>query len=116
MKVTRIRRSYDLTNEEIDKQVTETSAGNYHLGHIEDGRFRVRYVGRSDTDLNGRLKKWVAKYERFRFQYASSPKAAFGQECQDFHSLGESTELDNEIHPQRPANASWKCPVCDIFG
>ena len=45
---------YDLTNDQIDKQVTKTSPGNYALGYSEDKTFFVKYVGRSDTDLNGR--------------------------------------------------------------
>jgi len=23
--------------------------------------------------------------------------------------------LDNDIHPDRPDNSNWECPVCDIF-
>ena len=50
--------SYELTADEIDKRVTRTSAGNYALGHRhpERGTFVVEYEGRSDRDLNRRLK------------------------------------------------------------
>ncbi len=39
---------YNLTNEEIDKRVTETSPGNYSLTRSIEGTFYVNYVGRSD--------------------------------------------------------------------
>ena len=107
--------SYDLTNEEIDKQVTKKSPGNYALGYTKDGTFYVKYVGRSDTDLNKRLKDWVGKYKKFKFSYATSPKAAFEKECHNYHDFGESDKLDNDNHPQRPDGTNWKCPVCDIF-
>ena len=75
--------AYDLTNNDISSQVTKTSAGNYALGYMktkEDGgrTFVVEYVGRSDTDVAGRLKQHVGeKYKKFKYSYATSPKAAF---------------------------------------
>lgn len=106
---------YDLTDKEIDKQVTKTSAGNYALGHVDNNKFIVEYVGRSDNNLNERLKKWVGSYEKFKYSYASSPKSAFEKECENYHDFGEVEKLDNDIHPDRPDDSSWKCPVCDIF-
>jgi len=124
MASTGLGKSYPLDNETIDSEVTEESAGTYVLGHIktktEKGKekktFIVEYVGRSDDDINGRLKKWVgSKYKRFKFGYFGSPKAAFEKECNIYHDFGEKELLDNDIHPDRPANANWKCPRCDIF-
>ena len=106
---------YDLTNDEIDNQVTKTSAGNYALGRVSNGTFYVNYVGRSDTDLNDRLKDWIGKYKKFKFSYASSPKAAFEKECINYHDFGGKEKLDNEAHPDRPDNSNWKCPRCNIF-
>jgi len=106
---------YDLTDGEIDGQVTKTSAGNYALGREEHETFYVKYVGRSDTDLNSRLRDWVKRYEKFKYAYATSPKAAFEKECHNYHDFGESGKLDNDKHPQRPADTDWKCPVCDVF-
>lgn len=106
---------YNLTNEEIDKQVTRISPGNYALGYSKDNSFYVSYVGRSDADVNDRLKDWVGRYNQFKYSYASSPKNAFEKECHNYHDFGESEKLDNKVHPQRPTNTSWKCPVCDIF-
>ena len=106
---------YDLTNEEIDKQVTTTSPGNYALGRVVDGTFYISYVGRSDTNLNSRLKEWVNNYEKFKFSYATSPKAAFEKECRNYHDFGGAEKLDNKNHPQRPDDTNWRCPVCNIF-
>jgi len=108
-----MRGSYELTNEKIDEVVTKTSAGNYALGYVKDNSFYVKYVGRADSDVNDRLKKWVGYYDCFKFSYASSPKAAFEKECENYHDFGETKSLDNKIHPDRPDGASWKCPKCD---
>jgi len=106
---------YDLTSDNIDKQVTKTSPGNYGLGYEKDGSFYPKYVGRADTDLKGRLKKWVSKYSKFKFDYATSPKTAFEKECKNYHDFGESKKLDNSIHPDRPDGSNWTCPVCTKY-
>lgn len=89
MPSTGLGKSYPLDIKTIDSVVTEKSAGAYVLGHIKTEKknekevktFIVEYVGRSDDDINGRLKKWVGKYPRFKFGYYGSPKAAFEKEC-----------------------------------
>lgn len=96
----------------IDKNVTRTEPGNYALGYLDEKVFRVKYVGRSDDDLNDRLKDHVGNYKHFKYSYATSPKAAFEKECRNFHDFGEVKKLDNDIHPDRPDGAAWKCPVC----
>lgn len=112
-----MRGSFDLNTETIDNQVTKTSPGNYALGHInkENNHFIVEYVGRADSDLNGRLKQHVGeKYKKFKYSYATSPKAAFQEECRDYHEFGENQKLDNKIHPDKSEDTFWKCPYCDI--
>lgn len=48
---------YEFSGAEIDKQITKTQAGNYAIGKIDPkGVFHVHYVGRSDMDVNNRLK------------------------------------------------------------
>ena len=110
---------YRLTKEKIDEVVTRKSPGNYGLGYVRDDIFYVCYVGRSDDDVNERLKQWVGeksnRYTHFKFSYATSPKTAFEKECRNYHNFGKSDKLDNEYHPQRPEETNWKCPVCDIF-
>lgn len=112
---------YELKNKRIDSCVTKKSAGNYALGYIRSNRdntksFIVKYVGRSDDDVNDRLKDHVGEkddYEYFMYSYASSPKAAFEKECLDYHNFGESRLLNNDIHPARPSGCNWKCPCCN---
>ncbi|HHN46955.1 MAG TPA: hypothetical protein ENN09_05890 [Planctomycetes bacterium] len=108
---------HDLTGEGVDKAVTRTSPGNYALGYMDDdGKFVVQYVGRSDSDINVRLHDWVEEgYREFKFSYANSAKAAFEKECQNFHDFGGTSKLQNDVHPDRPSNTDWECPVCDIF-
>ena len=109
---------YELTIKKIDEVVTKTSPGNYALGNASDSRFHVRCVGRSDENINNRLKSWVGvnnKYEHFKFSYATSSNAAFEKECKNYHDFGEDEKLDNKEHPKRPDNTKWKCPICDIY-
>jgi hypothetical protein len=104
---------YQLTNQKIENQVTETSAGVYALDASSSANFVYSYVGRSDTDVAGRLKKWVGpKYQFFKFAYCSSPKAAFEAECVLYH---RENPPDNDVHPKRPDDSAWKCPRCNIF-
>ena len=124
MPSTGLGRSYPLDTETIDAKVTKKkSAGAYVLGHFRKKKknkeevkvFVPDYVGRSDDDINGRLKKWVGKYPRFKFGYYGSRKAAFEKECNIYHDFGEKETLDNDRHPDRPDDANWKCPQCDVF-
>lgn len=109
---------YVLSTTEIDKQVTKTSCGNYALGYVNnEGTFIVQYVGRSDENLNSRLKSWVDKgYSKFKYSFATSPKSAFEKECNNFHDFGGTDKLHNTVHPDRPNGSGWKCPRCKIFG
>ena len=108
----------DLDDDTVDEVITKTAPGNYALGYVNDkGTFIVLYVGRSDDDLNDRLYDWTdsTRYKSFKASYASSPKAAFEKECQNYHDFGGSEKLDNQYHPDRPDGTNWSCPVCDIF-
>lgn len=110
---------YPLSVAEIARRVTRTSAGNYGLSRSSQGDFFVHYVGRSDTDVADRLRKWAeqASYRRFKFSYATSPKAAFDRECQTYHDFdGPKGALDNKQHPDRPSGSGWRCPRCSVFG
>lgn len=96
----------------IDTEVNKTSAGNYALGKKDDkGVFLVGYVGRSDSDVNDRLKYWVKNSKRplFKFSYATSSKSAFEKECNNYHEFSPSS---NDIHPDKPSGTDYKCPVC----
>lgn len=67
---------YNLTSSAIDSNITK-SLSNYALGYVKDSTFFAKYNGRSDIDVNSRLKDHLfEKYSKFKFSYANSPKAA----------------------------------------
>jgi hypothetical protein len=110
---------YPCTETATDQFVTRKSAGTYALSRSRDGTFVVSYVGRSDDDVNGRLKHWARQniYKRFKFTYATSPKAAFEKECVSYHDFGGTDgTMDNKVHPDRPKGTDWQCPRCNVFG
>ena len=104
---------YSLTTENIDKYVSE-SIGNYALGYSDDTTFYPQYVGRSDTNLNKRLKDYLdvkkEDIKEFRFSYAENAIAAYFKECRNYHDFNLKY---NDIHPDKPnGQGSLKCPVC----
>lgn len=114
-------RSYDLTYEEINNNIEDNRIGNYAFGYLnERGRFVVRYVGRSDTDLKTRIRHGVTdmeadpscRYERFKFSYAVSPQEAYEKECRNYHDFVGGHSLLNVNHPAKPENHNGNCPVC----
>jgi hypothetical protein len=103
---------FDFTSEQIDKQVESNRIGNYALGYMDGDTFIVKYVGRSDTDLNQELKARLDRgYSKFKFSYAGSVRQAFDKECNNYHDFGGKAKLDNEVHPARPSGTNWPCPV-----
>lgn len=105
---------YSLTNEDIDIRIPVGSIGNYAYGYKnEEGVFIVKYVGRSDTDLNDRAKHGVGKYKLYKYSIARTVKEAYEKECRNYHDFGENKKLDNEIHPDKPEGKNYDCPVCD---
>lgn len=91
--------------------------GNY----VVEDRSRIQVFGRKAgrTDLQSlkeRLADYLSggkdnpdgKYNFFRFKFADDAKAAFEQECRDYHFFkGKS---DNQNHPDRPNGTSHVCP------
>lgn len=118
MASTNLTGPYSLDDKTINDVITRVSPGTYVLGYIDtNNAFIVEYVGRSDSNVNERLHNWVDKgYQKFKFGYFDSPKAAFERECTIYHDFGgASNKLDNKSHPDRPNNTNWQCPKCDIF-
>ena len=111
-----LRGPYILALATIDRRITRTSPGVYVLGKTEGSRFKIKYVGRSDRDVRGRLKEWVGrKFPEFEYEYHSSSIAAFERECQLWHDFGGPEDLlDNERHPVTPVGTAWRCPYCQI--
>lgn len=108
---------FDFDRSTIDQIVTCTKPGNYALGYVKDKFFYVQYVGRSDDDVNSRLKSHLndsQSYSCFMFSYATSAKDAYEKECRNYHDFGgPDGKLINKIHPDQPNYPkTWKCPVC----
>lgn len=109
-----LRGPYQLTMVGVDGAVATGKIGAYALGQTDYSIFNISYVGRSDDDLNARLKQHVPKwYPQFKFDYFPSAKAAFDKECNLYHDFNPP---DNDLHPARPQNSNWKCPRCNNFG
>ncbi|HEY6393969.1 MAG TPA: hypothetical protein VIX12_01055 [Candidatus Binataceae bacterium] len=108
--------NFPLDDDSIDKNVTQISAGVYALGLKLDGddnnAMPVRYVGRSDDNVNARLKTYLeaGKYRYFAFAYSLDANSAYEKQCELYHQFGgPDRNLDNEFHPPKPF-ASSSCP------
>lgn len=101
-----------LATENIDKLIRAKSPGNFALGYIEGKAFIVKHIGRSDFDLNKKLKDCIGSYSHFKWSYASSSKEAFYKECQNYHDFGGNDELDNVNHPEKPTGEYLLCEYC----
>jgi hypothetical protein len=107
---------FSLSHDSINAIVNLTQPGTYVLGRTNaNNAFIVEYVGRSDTDLNGRLHYWVDSYSMFKASYFPSAEAAYCKECEIYHMFGGNQQLDNSIHPDRPDNTHWSCPVSNCY-
>jgi hypothetical protein len=116
MPSTNLHGPHDLEANTIDNVVRGIGPGAYALGRDTPKSFIVEYVGRSDTDLSDRLKRWVGKkYPHFKYGFFPSAKDAFLKECNLFHDFGE-TSLDNKVHPGRSEGSNWICPRCRGLG
>lgn len=104
---------YPLTRFGVEKEVEPGVPGVYVLGSTRDDTFFISYVGRSDSDVEDRLKDWIGKYKQYKFGYSFEPKDAYEKECHLYHDFGGYPMLDNKIHPQRPEGTKYKCPVQD---
>ena len=96
----------------IDRYIKSGSKGNYALGYKEGNAFYVCYVGRSDVDLNARLKDHIdenSDYVYFKFKYAATVEDAYKMECRNFHDFPNK---NNKSHPAKPKGYRGNCPVC----
>lgn len=94
----------------LDSVVTGVGPGAYALGAVNSGGvFEIRRVGRSDTDLNDRLKDHLGHYQHFKYGFFNTKLEAYQRECTMFH---EFSPPDNVIHPDAPNGLFVTCPVC----
>ena len=107
-----LRGPFPLTEDSIKNNVIRRSPGAYALGHQDGNTFYISYVGRSDTDVGGRLRDHVGASPQFKYGYYAAGIEVFEKECRLYHDFGSS---GNKRHPDRPAGKAWECPVCTIF-
>lgn len=106
-----------LNEAEINGVSDDIIYGNYQFGVMREGDFVPKYIGRSDSGLKKEIRQqWRNKvvngskrYTHFRYKKAVSAKAAYEQECKDFHKYDG---LDNINHPDVPDGKDYKCPIC----
>ena len=112
-----MRGKFALNSASIDAQVPATP-GAYVLVNSNNNAV---YVGRSDSDLNARLKNHLPECEEnawirrsfptdFYFDATSSSQEAYRLECDWFHKYRPNC---NSAHPAKLSN-SWACPVCGL--
>ena len=112
---------FEFTSQKVNEMIENNRIGNYALGYItkdSNGEhvFCVKYVGRSDNDLNDRIKDHLGEskeYTHFKFSYETCSRNAFLKECRNWHDFGGEDILDNHYHPDKPNGTNWKCPVCE---
>ena len=103
-----------LTSESIDRVVKAWNPGVYALGRAgQNNVFYVSFVGRSDYDLNGKLKEYIGKYPQFKYVLLSTSRNAYEKECQLFHDFKPP---ENKQHPAKPDKTDYKCPVAGCNG
>lgn len=95
---------YDLTSDNLDG--LPDSIGVYLLAqldlHLDD--YLVTYVGRCDDRvLADRLDEHIGTRSHFYYVDVDNPEEGFLRECEEYHRYGKKWNLDNEIHPPRPA-------------
>lgn len=106
---------YPFYEETIDELIPPDTIGNYILGYrVGKSEIQIRYVGRSDTDLNRRLHEHLEDpYDAFMFNTQNTPEEAYIEECWNWHGCdGPQGRLENKIHPDKPEGCEATCPVC----
>ncbi|GBC98737.1 hypothetical protein HRbin17_01251 [bacterium HR17] len=109
---------YPLNSQEV--QLLEDACGVYVLTvfNRSDGKYYAVYVGRS-TNLRARLQQHLPPQQNncllrnppshFFYRYTPSEQEAYEEECWLYHRYNP---LCNDIHPAKPPNSNWRCPVC----
>ena len=102
--------SYLLMDSIVDIFVPSTI--HYGVYVITNSQNTILYVGRSDTNLQRRIKEHIGEkidYNKFYYEEASSKKEAYEKECYLWHQY---YPRDNDIHPDYPDDMRYlKCPV-----
>jgi len=110
MPSTNLSGPFPLTRDIVNSAVYGIGPGAYALGHIDQSRnFVIERIGRSDKDLNGRLRQHVGTYSVFKFSFFDSAILSYHKECSLYHDF---RPRDNKFHPNCPVDEDLVCPVC----
>lgn len=106
---------YYKLKEQVIKQEVPESKGIYFLGNLNNGRFEIGYVGRSDSSLKKRLlsHNHKDKFTFFAFKTVKTKREAFLLETEYWY-LSKNSML-NKIHPDVPKYLIIEHP-CDTLG
>lgn len=108
---------FRMTPDVIRAEVIKGIPGVYVLGDVEEGEFKFKYVGRSDSCLQTRLltHDYLYEYPYFVFAYVKDAKKAFELESKWWHDCyNNKVSLRNQIHPDSPSNQLLYCPYCQF--
>lgn len=101
---------YPLGYDDVAAVVSDVSPGVFALGYTDlQGAFRINSIGRSDQNVAAALHTLIGSDQSFKFDFASSSKAAFERECALFHDFRPPC---TRIHPSRPEGSDFTCPRC----
>jgi hypothetical protein len=104
---------YRLTFDGISDAIARRTPGVFALGSTDpSGNFRVKHVGRADSDIRSRLCECIGSDALFKVAFYASAQAAFEKECELFHDFAPP---GNRIHPGRAKGTRWECPRCRIY-
>ena len=107
-----LKGSFPLTKESIEKEVKRIEPGVFALGVMNERRFQMLLVGRSDSNLAKTLKTYVGKANCFKYETYLEPEHAFRKECELFHFFKPRA---NQFHPRRSKGTDWVCPDCGQY-
>ncbi len=102
---------FPLTSASVNEHARSGWKGVYKLRRSRGGP--IRYVGRSDTDVQDRLLDHVRRgeYRFFTVEHKRTTKKAWLREAHLYHFHREN--LDNQRHPPPPNGMS--CPKCTRY-
>jgi hypothetical protein len=88
---------YDYDVATLEKMIIDTKSGNYALGYLDsENNFIIEYVGKSDSDVRGRLKEHLpSEHKMFKFCYAISRKVSYLKEVSEVRNYYKSKAYNN---------------------
>ena len=103
-----------LNRKTVSKIVARKTIGCYQRGDFTpDGKFNMKYIGRSTRCLQTRLLDHASKRESeaFKFLPLKSVREVYDMECLWFHTHRD--QLENIRHPDAPRGLPYTCKYCN---